>query len=278
MSKTAVLPQGKIAYREFGEGEPLVFVHGLLVDGRLWDGVAERLSATHRCIVPDWPFGSHRIAMNPDADLSPPGFAKLIVAFLDELGLDRVTLVGNDSGGAMSQVTTALYPERVERLVLTNCDMLDKFPPFPFSVLPPLARLPGGGQLIAFPFRIGPIARFTYNQFVVDPISKEQIDSWLDPARKNRDILRDATKLTAGAHKRHTLAAAESLRSFERPVRFVWGTDDGFFKLEHARRLAAMIPDAEIAEIPGAKTFSPIDAPAEVAERIAAFVPAPVSP
>jgi pimeloyl-ACP methyl ester carboxylesterase len=273
MSKTAALPQGKIAYREFGQGEPLVFVHGLLVDGRLWDGVVEHLSATHRCIVPDWPFGSHRLPMDQDADLTPPGFARLIVSFLDELGLDRVTLVANDSGGAMSQVTTALHPERVERLVLTNSDMLDKFPPFPFNALPPLARLPGGGQLMAFPFRIGPIARFTYNQFVVDPISPELIRSWLEPARTNRAILRDATKVTAGAHKRHTLAAAESLRTFERPVRFVWGTDDRFFKLEHAERLAAMVPDAEITKIPGAKTFSPLDSPREVAAGIAAAVP-----
>src|SRR3712207_3866210 len=85
------LPQGPISYREAGSGPVIVFVHGYLVDGRLWDGVAERLAADHRVIVPDWPLGAHAHAMNPDADLSPPGLAKLIDTFLAELGLEDVT-------------------------------------------------------------------------------------------------------------------------------------------------------------------------------------------
>src|SRR5215207_3171218 len=93
------LPQGPVAYREVGEGAPLLFVHGLLVDGRLWSDVPDRLASEFRCIVPDWPMGSHRLAMNPHADLSPPGMAEIIVAFADALGLDRVTVVGNDTGG-----------------------------------------------------------------------------------------------------------------------------------------------------------------------------------
>ena len=155
MSKTATLPQGKISYLDLGEGEPIVFVHGFLVDSRLWTGVADALEGEFRCITPDWPMGSHRIALEPDADLSPPGIAELIVAFLDELGIERATIVGNDSGGAMSQILTANHPERVERLALTNCDTLEHFPPSVFKALPPLVRLPGGMQLAALPFRIG---------------------------------------------------------------------------------------------------------------------------
>ena len=78
-TKTAQLPQGMVAYREFGEGDPLVFVHGLLVDGRLWDGVVPQLSDRFRCLVPDLPLGSHRTPMNAEADLSPPGTAEVIV-------------------------------------------------------------------------------------------------------------------------------------------------------------------------------------------------------
>ena len=93
------LPSGRIRYREAGEGSPVVFVHGFLVDGRLWDGVVDRLSATHRCLAPDWPIGAQQIPMRPDADLSPYGIADLIASFLDALDLDDVTIVGNDSGG-----------------------------------------------------------------------------------------------------------------------------------------------------------------------------------
>ena len=95
------LPQGRIRYREAGEGRPIVFVHGYLVDGRLWDGVVDRLAGSFRCLAPDWPMGSQRVAMNPTADLSPPGVAATIAAFLEALDLEDVTIVGNDSGGAM---------------------------------------------------------------------------------------------------------------------------------------------------------------------------------
>jgi pimeloyl-ACP methyl ester carboxylesterase len=276
-TKTIDLSQGTIRYRDLGEGNPLVFVHGFLVDGRLWSGVAERLAQQggFRCLVPDWPMGSHTIALQPGTDLSPPGVASLIVSFLDALGLDRVTLVGNDSGGAMSQVTTATYPERIERLVLTNCDTFEHFPPVPFNALPRLARLPGGMTALAAPFRIGPVARIAYRPFTVDPLPAELISSWLSPVLGDAGIRRDTKKLTVGMNKRHTLAAAEKLRGFERPVRFVWGTEDRFFKLSHAQRLAAMVPDAEIVEIPDARTFAPLDRPEAVADAIASFAVAP---
>jgi pimeloyl-ACP methyl ester carboxylesterase len=75
----------------------MVFVHGLLVDGRLWDGVLPHL-AGHRLIVPDWPLGSHRSALAEGADLTPPGLAR-VADSLAALDLDDVTLVANDTGG-----------------------------------------------------------------------------------------------------------------------------------------------------------------------------------
>jgi len=268
----ARLRHGPIHYREQGSGEPIVFVHGLLVNSRLWDGAAERLAGDYRCIVPDWPMGSHKAAMGPDADLSPPGLARMIVDFLDELGLERATIVGNDTGGAVSQVLAANHPERVERLVLTNCDTFEHFPPFPFNALPPLVRIPGGVTALQLPFRLGPVRRATYRVFVKQPLDPQLVDEWLAPGVRDAGVRRDLRKVTAGAHKRHTLAAAERLRSFERPVRFAWGVEDRFFKLSHAERLAAIVPDASIVQIPEAKTFSPLDQPVRIAEAIAGFV------
>jgi pimeloyl-ACP methyl ester carboxylesterase len=270
-TKTVALPQGTISYRDLGDGEPIIFVHGLLVDGRLWTGVAERLATDFRCLVCDWPMGSHRIAMEPDADLSPPGMAETIVAFIDALGIERATLVGNDTGGAVSQILTANHPERVERLVLTNCDLLDRFPPFPFNLMPPIARLPGGMTVLAAPFRIGAVRHATYGLLVKHPIPPELADDWLAPSLADAGVLRDARKLTAGAHKRHTLAAAEALRRFERPVRFAWATEDRFFRLADAERLAAMVPDGRIEHVADAKTFVSLDQPQRVAELIASF-------
>ena len=96
---------GTIRYRDVGTGPSRsLFVHGLLVNGSLWDPAVERLRADHRCIVPDWPLGSHSVPMNPDADLDPPAIAELVAELIDALELEDVTLVGNDSGGAISQM------------------------------------------------------------------------------------------------------------------------------------------------------------------------------
>ena len=80
------LPAGRIRYREASEGKPVVFVHGYLVDGRLWDGVVDSLSDRCRCFAPDWPIGAQRIAMKPEADLTPYGIAATIASFLEALG------------------------------------------------------------------------------------------------------------------------------------------------------------------------------------------------
>jgi pimeloyl-ACP methyl ester carboxylesterase len=265
------LPQGRIRYRAFGSGEPIVFVHGLLVDGRIWDRVAERLAGDFSCIVPDWPMGSHTLAMNEDADLSPPALAEIISDFIGALGLERVTVVGNDTGGAISQMLAAAHPERIERLVLTNCDTFEHFPPFPFSLMPPVARLPGGMTAMALPFRVGPIRRFTYGMLAERPIDPGLVDSWIEPPLTDARIRRDVAKLVAGANKRQTIEAAEKLRGFERPALFPWGTADRFFKPSHAERLAGLLADARIVEIADAKTFVQLDRPDAVAEAIAEF-------
>jgi pimeloyl-ACP methyl ester carboxylesterase len=141
--RRARLPQGVVSYRELGTGDPVVMVHGLLNNGLLWREVAETLAKDFRVIAPDWPLGSHQPAMEPNADLSPPGLAALVAAFLEELDLRGVTLVGNDTGGAICQLVAVDHPERLARLVLTPCDAYDNFPPAMFRPLLLAARVPG---------------------------------------------------------------------------------------------------------------------------------------
>lgn len=266
------LPAGTIRYREAGQGPAIVFVHGYLVDGRLWDGVVDRLSDRFRCIAPDWPIGAQQIAMKPDADLSPPGIADLIDSFLAELGLEDVTIVGNDSGGAMSQVLATRHPERVGRLVLTNCDTHENFPPGVFKAMPPIAKLPGGMTLLAAPFRIGAVARAAFRPFAKTRIPDQLIASWMEPGLHDPGVKHDVKKVTAGMHKRHTLEAAEKLRGSDLPLLLAWAPGDRFFPISYAERLAAEMPNARIVRIPDAKTFVPLDQPARLAEEIATFV------
>jgi pimeloyl-ACP methyl ester carboxylesterase len=137
---TITLPLGPVTYRTAGPADSevatVVFVHPFLMDGSLWDGVADRLAADGvRSIALTWPLGAHREPQASDADLSPRGVARLIVAFLDALDLRDVTLVGNDTGGALVQFVLDTDPSRVGRVVLANCDGFDTFPPFPFNAV-----------------------------------------------------------------------------------------------------------------------------------------------
>jgi pimeloyl-ACP methyl ester carboxylesterase len=266
------LPAGTIRYREAGEGKPVVFVHGYLVDGRLWDGVVDGLSDRYRCLAPDWPIGAQQIAMKQDADLSPYGIAAIIASFLDALDLEDVTIVGNDSGGAMSQVLVTRHPERIGRLVLTNCDTHENFPPGIFKTMPPIAKLPGGMDILAAPFRIPALARAAFKPFTKKPIPPDLIASWMEPALHDPGVKRDTKKVTVGMNKRYTLEAAEKLRSSELPILLTWAPGDRLFPLKYAERLAGEVPNARIVQIPDAATFVPLDQPQRLADEIAGFV------
>lgn len=272
--REVALPAGTVRYREAGEGKPVVFVHGYLVDGRLWDGVVDALSDRCRCIAPDWPIGAQQVAMNPDADLTPYGIARTIADFLEKLDLQDATIVGNDSGGAMSQVLVTRHPERIGRLVLTNCDTHENFPPGIFKAMPPIAALPGGMTVLAAPFRIGALARAAFKPFSKKPIPPELVASWMEPGLHDPGVKRDAKKVTAGMNKRYTLEAAEKLRDSQLPILLAWASGDRFFPLKYAQRLAGEAGNARIVEIPDAATFVPLDQPQRLADEIATFVAA----
>ncbi len=211
------LPAGPLRYREAGAGPPLVFVHGYLVDGRLWDPVIEALAARFRCICPDWPLGAQRLAMKPDADLSPPGIAALISAFLAALDLDdgddrRQRLRRSDVAGSRHQPSGANRAPGPHQLrharELSAGDFQGDAADRP---------LPGGIELLSAPFRIPAVARAAYRPFARTQIPAELIASWLQPSLSDRGgPAPTCSKVTIGLDKRYTLAAAEKLRRFDR--------------------------------------------------------------
>ena len=277
MYSTCELPQGPIRYVEQGEGEPVLFVHGFAVDGQLWSAVAARLAAAGlRCIVPTWPFGSHREPMNPDADLAPPAAARLVLDFIEALDLDGVTLVGNDSGGAVSQIAVATDARRIARLVLTNCDSFDNFPPGVFKQLSRVAKFPGTGFALAQSMRFEPFIRapFGFGDLTAERQPIELLRSFLEPLIADKRIRRDAMKFFGGADSRDTLAAADTLAGMDLPALLIWGTDDKLFPMSDAERLRRTLKDATLLPVAGARTFVPLDQPDVVADAIAAFVTA----
>ncbi len=279
MNHEAHLSQGTIRYREDGTGEPLLFLHGVVVNGDLWRKVVPRLSKDFRCIVPDWPLGSHEIPMSADADLSPPGLAKLVVDFMDALGLDTVTLVGNDTGGAICQMVAAEHPERVARLVLTSCDIYDRFPPPVFKPLAKLVKMPGALWLIGQSLRprFAQRSPLAFGWVTKRLPEKAVVESYLKPGRSSRGVRRDLAKVFGSVDNRYTIEAAQKLESFEKPVLLAWAIEDKLFPLEYARRFAAAVPNATLEEIDDSYTFIAEDQPDRLAEAIAAFVRRPAS-
>jgi pimeloyl-ACP methyl ester carboxylesterase len=272
-NKSVDLAAGPIRYVDLGSGEPLLFVHGFLVDHNLWRKVIPDLSAHFRCIAPTWPLGSHRAAMKADADLSPPGIARLIVEFLDALGLEHVTLIGNDTGGAICQLVATTYPDRVKRLVLTPCDAFDNFPPGLFRFLKITGRSSAATWLLTqslrpqwarrLPLSFGWISKYR--------IDDEALESYVRPAIVDAGVRRDSRKVIAGIDSALTLEAAEELASFDKPTLIAWAREDRLFPAEHGKRLAQIIPNARLEWIEDSATFVPEDQPEALTKLLIDF-------
>jgi pimeloyl-ACP methyl ester carboxylesterase len=269
------LPQGTVRYTDTGgTGPVVVLVHGAFVNGALWRDVVGPLSRVARVVVPELPLGSHQVALRADADLSPPGVARLVADLLAALDLREVTLVGNDTDGAICQLVATAHPDRLARLVLTNCDAYENFLPPAFRYLQLLGRVPGGIWLLAQSCRSRAVRRlpFAFGWLSVTPVDGERSDAWVRPVLEDAGVRRDVAKVLRGISSRYTLRAAEQLREFDRPVLLARGRRDRFFKPGYAERLAGDIPGARLAWLENAATFVPVDAPDQLAALIADFV------
>ncbi len=264
---------GPIVVRETGEGPPIVFVHGLLVNGDLWRKVVPHLSEHFRCITPDLPLGAHERPMRADADLTPTGLARLIHSLLERLDLDDVTLVGNDTGGALCQIMATRHPERIGRMVLTSCDAYDIFPPKMFQFLSLTARVPGGLSILANSMRLRPLRTLplAFGWLSKTAIHPEITDGYIRPITVNAEIRRDLKTVLTEIDPAYTQEAARELSGFTRPVLLAWSREDRFFPLSYAERLARDLPNARVEPIDDSWTFSPEDQPEVLARKIAAF-------
>ncbi|NIH85789.1 alpha/beta fold hydrolase [Amycolatopsis granulosa] len=268
------LPQGEVRYFDRGTGRPVVFVHGAFVNADLWRKVVPDVAAAgFHCLTVDMPLGAHEIPVRPDADLTPPGLADLIADFLDALDLRDVILVASDTGGALTQIMLSRRPERVGRVVLTPSDSFGHFFPPLYKPLTQLARIPGSMRLVAALLQVKALHRtpLVFGWVAKRPFPAPITESYVRPAHRSAAIRRDVRKVVRAVHPRYTLAAAEQLRAFDKPVLLAWGDDDRMFPLRLARRLAEILPRARLVEIADSSAFVPEDQPAELVRHILAF-------
>jgi pimeloyl-ACP methyl ester carboxylesterase len=275
----AELSAGTIEYQDTGAGPPLVFLHGLLMDASLWDDVITSLSPAFRCLAPTLPLGAHRIPMRPDADLSLPAIAGLVTEFLDRLDLHDVTLIGNDTGGALVQLLMAGPAPRVSRVVLASCDAFDNFPPgltgralFLAGRLPPALF-----GLFMQQMRLRPVRRLPVAFGWLTKRGDAATARWLRPVLTQPEIRRDTVRtLRAAARDTGLLTrAAATMTGFRHPALIVWASQDRVMPPEHGRRLAGLLPGSELVEVDDSYTLIPLDQPARLAQAVRGFALSP---
>ena len=274
MLREARLEGGVIRYREVGTGPVLVFVHGILANGTLWRDVVVRLSGKFRCIVVDLPLGGHSIPMRPEADMSPAGIARMVADLMEELDLRDVTLVGNDTGGAICQIVISDHPERVGRLVLTNCDAYEAFFPALLRPIQYAARLFGIRfvDVLAWVLRARIAQRALFKTVAIRHIDEATLDAYAGRLMQDSGIRRDLARFLHKVSSRYTLAAARSFPDFDRPVLIAWGDRDLFFTPRLALRLQHDFPDARLEAVVGSRAFVPEDGPGQLARLIEEFL------
>ncbi|ORA19897.1 alpha/beta fold hydrolase [Mycobacterium arosiense] len=276
MTKVVSVEDAPVDYIDVGSGSPIVFVHGAYVTHALWADVIARLADAHRCVAPTFPFGAQRRPVGEDVDLGVVAAGRRIANLLAELDLHDVTLVANDTGGGIVIAAlgdTTLDWGRVSRLVLTNCDSYEHFPPKGFAPLVRLCRLSRAVGAAALWILTTPPGRALFAHSVTrDGIDASRQRAIFGGFLDSAVVRREAARFTAGLHPRYTVAATEAISSWANPVLIAWGTKDKLFPIAHARRLADGFTNATLREIEGSSTYVMLDRPGPTAEAIRAFI------
>ena len=258
-----------------GDGPAVVFLHGVLTNGSLWDPIVDKLRGRYRCIVPELPFGAHRTPMPDDADLDLASLAKMIAGFLVELDLRDVTLVCNDWGGAQLVIAPG-GSDRVSGLVLVSCEAFDNYPPgIPGRLLCFNASLPGGTFVTAQLLRPRLIRYlpFTCGALAKRRMPNEQFMALIEPLRRNPKVRRDLDKyLRSVPAGQQLLEWAEQQRAFAGPVLIVWAREEKLMPPEHAERLAKHFENAELVWVDDSRTLIPIDQPEILIDHLERFL------
>jgi pimeloyl-ACP methyl ester carboxylesterase len=271
VSRVEVPGAGAIEYRSSGDGPPVLFAHGVGVNGDLWRRVAPPVAAAgYRCIVPDLPLGAHSVPLSEKPDMSLPGLATILGGLVDALDLSDVTLVANDTGGAITQAYIGRRPARIGRLLLTSCDAFDRYPPPAVAYLKATARVPGGLWVLGQAVRFKAVQRLpiAYGWATRSPIEPRIMESYTRGVRASAGVRADLGRVLRLARKSDMEAASRSVSVFDKPALVVWAADDRFFPVEHGRALADLMPSARFELVEDSRTFIAEDQPERLVELV----------
>jgi pimeloyl-ACP methyl ester carboxylesterase len=265
-------PSGSISYVEHGSGTVALFVHGVLLNGYLWRHQLAQLGDLRRCIAVDL-MAHGNTEISAAQDVSVTANAHMLAQFLDVLKIDRVDLVGNDSGGGICQIFAALYPTRVRSLVLTDCDTHDNWPPEAFKGF--VSMVAAGGLAAALEamladksvYRSPQVLGLAYER--PEEVTDDTIETYLRPLVRSSQRLHQLERFVNAFDCRHTLGIEAALRLVQAPTLIAWGTDDIFFDLKWSHWLENTIPGSRRRmELKGGRIFFPEERASEFNEAL----------
>ena len=266
---------GRIGYVERGTGPVALFVHGVLLNGWLWRNQLQGLTDVRRCIAPDL-LAHGRTEIDGSQDVSVTANAHMLNEFLDTLSIDRVDLIGNDSGGGICQIFAALYPERIRTITLTNCDTHDNWPPDAFK---PFVEMVGRGGLretLAAMLNSKDVYRSTQALGLAyerpDSVTDATIDTYLRPFMRTEQRTHDLERFVLAFDNVHTVSIETKLRSLQAPALIVWGDDDIYFAVKWSEWLEKALPGAKRRVVfKGARIFFPEERSQQFNQELRSF-------
>lgn len=244
-------------------GPVVVLIHGLPSNHLLWRDVVPALAAHARVIAVDLlGYGASDVPAGKPVDIVAQ--AGYIAELLDEFDVERATVVGHDIGGGVAQILAVQRRALVGRLALIDAVCYDIWPVLEARLLrrtaPLVAHTPAA--LVATGLKLG-----LQRGFVNHDRGAAWLDLFLTPFSSDAgvEVLLEHVRSLSSAP---TELVAPLLPTLAVPVAVIWGAQDPFLKPAYGERLARDIPGAELTLIEQASHFSPVDAPAEVADAL----------
>jgi len=259
---------GEVAHRRIGSGPDVLFVHGWPVSGATWRKLLPHLVDHVTCHVIDLPSaGSSRF--DADTPMSIQQHITSVQRVVDLLGVDKIAVVGHDSGGMIARHAMA-GDARLAAMGLINTEPPD--PSWRFRSFIASRRLPGlsaGLGWVAGHPRIR-ASKLVFGDAFADRshLEGEFAEFFFDPLHQNPAARDAAVRLLRSFDMAYVTDLPAIHRQLDAPVKLVWGDRDPFFPVDRARAMVPTFPDASIDVINGAGLFSHEEAPAEVAASL----------
>lgn len=265
LQRVAEVDDHFVSYVEQGTGEPVILMHGIPTWGYLWQGLMPALARRYRVLIPDL-LGFGYSDKGDRFDRSIQAQALMIERWMDELNIERATMIAHDIGGGVALRLACLGQERVSRLCLLNSVCYDSWPIEAMLQLghPEARRKVSASSLLT-------LLQQALKQGCATSPDARLLEGILAPYATEvgkLSLIRNAAALNTNL----TTALTPLLPGLKIPTLILWGEDDVFQPVRFGERLSRDIPNAQFVRVKNARHFVMVDQPQAVLHEVEAFL------